>query len=159
MAKEYCYLIIPEKGERITKTWAKAVVADCFDIEGVKRVVSHEYVKAVFNRAVKESDFYELVRLLRVKDQTTHSDIYLSNLATLLAKRSYVNGGNIRRYISILSHLMFNTLSYDYNEEARWFEKRAKRLRKAAKKITAEKDHGWEIEELKKAKLWSSFKK
>lgn len=93
-------------------------------------------------------------KILEVKDQTVHTDKRLLPLSYKALSYGSRTCSSHEQAISIMIHYLFNMSGKDHRSELVFHKNRVKSLNKFLKsKYTAKQDHGWEIDELKKAGL------
>jgi len=90
---------------------------------------------------------------IEVRDKTEHYDKWLLTTANRICKRAAKRGYRIEDARSILLHYLSNMSGLSYKDEIKYHQARIKELRKLVKHHTCEKDHGWELTELRKAGL------
>lgn len=94
-------------------------------------------------------------KTIEVKDRTTHYDPWLLMVARLIQKRAAQKGYEMERAAEILVHYLFNSQQKGYRAERNFHKKKAESIEEFLKNKnhTAKKDHGWELNELRKAGL------
>jgi len=88
-----------------------------------------------------------------VQDQTERTDPKLLEFCCDIAARAKEKKYSLRIARDIVFHYLSNFIGDSYADELKYLIKRIKQLIKLCQDYTAEEDHGWELEELRKAGL------
>jgi len=149
------YLIVPSNGTH-RSTWVAKMKRYLANNARIRKFVFHSYHAKAWPSNGKRIRF-PLSRAILVEDQTEHFDEYLLGAAKKLYSRAHERGYKVISALKIVEHYLLNMQYMTYEGEARYHQKRAKDIKRYLKKIKGkdlgEIDHGWEIEELKKARL------
>lgn len=137
------YLAVPKKGKHLT-AWRNQVRRDLLADNKVWAYVFHsKHVKVWATEAPKLKGS----RVIEVKDQTVHTDRVLLTFAHAATLRADEKGYSHETAAAILTHYLFNMAGKGYAAETKFH----KGLSKPGPKVTGRRDHGWELDELKKA--------
>lgn len=162
----YCYLCVPNYGlssdseskKYPVKNWRQlvinAIVRQRPDISGF---VFHSRHIKVWSSKKQEEFTFPYSKWIYVEDQTEHFDSYYLDCAYMIFSRAKLKGHNPRYVCNVITHYLFNMMGKVYSDEARFHMKLSKIQRKFCKRLRkidiSKQDHGWEMQELRKAGL------
>ena len=143
---DYCYLVVPTKRLRGKHwvNWVNEMWKELSIDPRVYRITDHGFLKIKCHEPIRVKN----AKVIRVKDRTEHFDETLWPLVMIVYMRSRQAGIPFKRFVEVFLHLMLNVAGV--YPEAPWLENLAKRRKELEDTITAKKDHGWELRELKK---------
>lgn len=137
------YLAVPKKGVHITR-WRNAVRKSVLADRHVFAYVFHSRHIKVW---ATEKPKLKASRVIKAKDRTVHHDRVLLTFAYSMTLRAEEKGYSHETAAAITTHYLFNMAGKGYGDEAKFHKARSKTM----PRTTARQDHGWEIDELKKA--------